>query len=44
LRLAIAGHDDALKGRYPREGTPVLTVERSSTCPSHVVLPAMRRK
>ena len=44
IRLAIAGHDDALKGRYPREGTPVLTVERSSTCPSHVVLPAMRRK
>jgi putative CocE/NonD family hydrolase len=44
LRLAVAGHDDSLKDRYPRQGTPVLTVERSSTHPSHVLLPVMRRK
>jgi putative CocE/NonD family hydrolase len=44
IRLAIAGHDDALKGRYPNEGTPVLTVERSSACPSQVVLPAKRAR
>jgi putative CocE/NonD family hydrolase len=42
IRLAIAGHDDSLKGRYPKEGTPVLTVERSPVWPSRVVLPARR--
>jgi len=44
MRIAIAGHDDALKDRYPKEGVPVLTVERNSTFPSQVVLPVMRRK
>ncbi len=44
LRVAIAGHDDALKDRYPKEGVPVLAVERNSTHPSQVVLPVMRRK
>jgi hypothetical protein len=44
IRVAIAGHDDALKDRYPKEGVPVLTVERNSTHPSQVVLPVMRRK
>jgi len=44
IRIAIAGHDDALKDRYPKEGAPVLTVERNSASPSHVVLPALRRK
>ncbi len=44
IRIAIAGHDDALKDRYPKEGTPVLTVEQSSTHPSQIVLPVMRRK
>jgi hypothetical protein len=44
IRLAIAGHDDALKDKYPKDGTPVLTVERNSTYPSQVALPVMRRK
>jgi uncharacterized protein len=44
IRIAIAGHDDALKDRYPKEGTPVLTIERNSAHPSQVVLPVMRRK
>jgi len=44
IRIAIAGHDDALKDRYPKEGIPVLTVERNSTSPSRVVLPVLRRK
>jgi uncharacterized protein len=42
IRVAIAGHDDALKDRYPREGTPVLTVERNSAHPSRVVFPVRR--
>jgi len=44
IRIAIAGHDEALKDRYPKEGTPVVTVERDSTHPSQVSLPVMRRK
>ena len=44
IRIAVAGHDEALKDRYPKEGTPVVTVERNSTHPSQVSLPVMRRK
>jgi putative CocE/NonD family hydrolase len=44
IRIALAGHDDSLKDRYPKDGTPVLTVERSSAYPSHVVLPVLRRQ
>jgi len=44
IRIAIAGHDDALKDRYPKEGTPVITVERNSTHPSLVVLPVKRQE
>ena len=44
IRVALAGHDESLKDRYPKEGTPVLAVERSSAYPSHIVLPVMRRK
>jgi predicted acyl esterase len=44
IRLAIAGHDDALKDRYPKEGVPVLTVRRDTEYPSRIVLPALRRK
>jgi putative CocE/NonD family hydrolase len=44
IRVAIAGHDEALKDRYPKEGVPVITVERNSARPSRVVLPVMRRK
>jgi putative CocE/NonD family hydrolase len=44
IRVALAGHDDSLKDRYPREGIPALTVERNSTYPSRVVLPVLRRQ
>ena len=44
IRIAVAGHDDSLKDRYPKEGIPVLTVQRNSTNPSRVVLPVLRRK
>jgi putative CocE/NonD family hydrolase len=44
IRIAIAGHDDALKDKYPKEGIPVLNVERNSRHASHVVLPVMRQR
>ena len=44
LRIAIAGHDEALKDRYPKEGVPDLSVERNSAYPSQVVLPLRRWK
>jgi putative CocE/NonD family hydrolase len=44
IRIAIAGHDEALKDRYPKEGVPVLTVRRDSDYPSRAVLPARRPK
>jgi putative CocE/NonD family hydrolase len=44
IRIALAGHDDSLKDRHPKEGTPILTVERSSAYPSHIMLPVMRQK
>lgn len=44
IRVAIAGHDEALKDKYPKNGVPVLTVERDPAHPSRVVLPVMRRK
>jgi len=44
IRLAIAGHDDALKDRYPKEGIPVLNIQRNSVYPSQVDLPVFRGK
>ena len=43
IRIAIAGHDDALKDRYPEEGVPVLSIQRNSGYPSQVELPVIRR-
>jgi hypothetical protein len=43
IRIAVAGHDDSLKDRYPKDGIPVLTVERNAACPSQVLLPLLRR-
>lgn len=43
IRIAIAGHDASVFARYPAEGTPVWTVERSSTYPSRVDLPITAR-
>jgi hypothetical protein len=42
VRIAIAGHDDALKDKYPKEGVPVLTFHRSAEHPSRVELPLKR--
>lgn len=39
LRVAIAGADANMFARYPAEGDPVLTVERNSVYPSHIMLP-----
>jgi putative CocE/NonD family hydrolase len=43
IRIAVAGHDGALKDRYPAEGIPVLTIQRNSIYPSQVELPVIRR-
>jgi len=39
LRMAIAGHDAALKDRYPHKGIPQLKVHRNDKFPSHISLP-----
>jgi putative CocE/NonD family hydrolase len=41
LRLSIAGHDADNFARYPKEGEPVLTVERNRTSPSYIDLPVV---
>jgi len=43
IRIAVAGHDEALKDKYPKEGIPMVTVERNTAYPSQVLLPVMRR-
>jgi putative CocE/NonD family hydrolase len=40
IRVAIAGHDEAMRDRCPREGAPEITVERNSRYSSRLVLPA----
>jgi hypothetical protein len=44
IRIAIAGHDDAIKDKYPKEGIPVLNVKRNATHASCVVLPVIRQR
>ena len=41
LRLAIAGHDRDSFCRYPAEGTPVLSIHRSSVHASNLTLPVI---
>ena len=41
IRVAIAGHDHAMKDRCPKEGVPEITVERNSAYPSRMILPVM---
>jgi len=41
IRLAIAGHDAALKTRYPQEGTPELRFQRNAAQASSLQLPVM---
>lgn len=39
IRIALGGYDDSIFDRYPAEGDPVWTVERSRGMPSGVVMP-----
>ena len=41
IRLAIAGHDVAMKTRYPMDGIPELRFQRNSTQASYLQLPVM---
>jgi putative CocE/NonD family hydrolase len=41
VRIAIAGHDNDLFRRVPDTGDPAITIERSATYPSHILLPVM---
>jgi putative CocE/NonD family hydrolase len=43
IRVAIAGHDMAMKDRCPQEGVPEITVERNAKHPSRVILPVMSK-
>ncbi len=42
IRVAIAGHDKAMKDRCPEKGIPVISLERKSIYPSCIVLPVIR--
>lgn len=44
LRVSVAGHDASVFARYPAEGTPILTVQRSSRYPSRLELPMRVRE
>jgi uncharacterized protein len=44
IRLAIAGHDAALKTRYPLDGIPELRLQRNSKQASYLQLPVMGRE
>jgi len=44
IRLAIAGHDAALKTRYPLDGIPELRFQRNSAQASYLQLPVMGRE
>jgi putative CocE/NonD family hydrolase len=39
VRVAIAGHDESMKDRCPRDGVPELRFERNARFPSRLVLP-----
>lgn len=42
IRVAIAGHDLAMKDRCPEKGVPEITLERNSIFPSRIILPVMK--
>jgi putative CocE/NonD family hydrolase len=44
IRLSIAGHDAALKTRYPSEGIPALRFQRNSVQASFLQLPVMSQE
>jgi len=39
IRIAVAGHDEAMKDRCPENGVPEITLQRNSVYPSHIILP-----
>jgi putative CocE/NonD family hydrolase len=39
IRVAIAGHDAAMKDRCPEEGVPEIALERNAEYPSRAILP-----
>jgi putative CocE/NonD family hydrolase len=41
IRVAIAGHDAALKDRFPSTGTPQLSFQRNAVYPAGIKLPVM---
>lgn len=41
VRIAVAGHDMAMKDRCPKEGVPEIVIERNAEYPSRVILPVM---
>ena len=42
IRVAIAGHDAALKDRFPSAGTPQLSFQRNAVYPAGIKLPVMK--
>jgi putative CocE/NonD family hydrolase len=43
IRVAIAGHDMAMKDRCPADGVPEITLERNADYPSRISLPVQSR-
>ena len=41
IRVAIAGHDKAMKDRCPKKGVPEINLERNSVYPSRIILPVI---
>ena len=39
IRIAVAGHDKAMKDRCPEEGVPEINLQRNSVYPSRIILP-----
>jgi len=39
IRIALAGHDKAMKDRCPKEGVPEIDLQRNSLYPSRIILP-----
>ncbi len=44
IRVAIAGHDQDSFIRYPKEGTPEISVQRNAVNASYIDLPVMKRR
>ena len=44
IRIALAGHDRETFKKYPSTGKPVITVYRSSTNPSYIDIPIIKKQ